>query len=160
MSALVKLAKEHKAMIKSPNELFTADPRSVKTLSADGEIVEDLNYLVWDCIILGPKDSLYEGGKFHVTITCGENYPFKPPQAVFKTSIYHPNISSTGLVCIDILKHNWSPVFNIEKILLAISSILAAPNPDDPLEPSIGIHMRDDPEGFAKRARDQTRLYA
>jgi len=158
--ALVKLAKEHRSMIKSPNELFTAGPKVVKTLSANGQIIDDIDYFVWDCIIRGPVGSHYEGGKFHVTITCTENYPFKPPTAVFKTRIHHPNISATGLVCIDILKHNWSPVFNIEKILLAISSILAAPNPDDPLEPSIGIQMRDDPEGFAKMARDHTRLYS
>jgi ubiquitin-protein ligase len=116
--------------------------------------------MIWDCVLHGPKDTPYEGGRFHVCITPTANYPFKPPIVMFKTRIYHPNISAAGHVCMDILKHNWSPVFGIEKILLSISSILSAPNPNDPLDIAIGKHMTEDPESFAERAREYTKLYA
>lgn len=55
--------------------------------------------------IVGPKDSPYEGGVFHVDIRIGEQYPFAPPKMQFITKVWHPNVSSqTGAICLDILK--------------------------------------------------------
>jgi ubiquitin-protein ligase len=39
------------------------------------------------------------------------------------------NISERGGVCIDILKHNWSPALSIFKVVLSLSSLLTDPNP-------------------------------
>ena len=45
--------------------------------------------------------------------------------------IYHMNISERGSVCIDILKHNWSPALSLYKVLLSLSSLLTDPNPSE-----------------------------
>jgi len=37
------------------------------------------------------------------------------------------------LFSLDILKENWSAVYNIHTILLSIQSLLSEPNPDSPL---------------------------
>lgn len=55
----------------------------------------------------------------------------------FITPIYHPNIDSAGRICLDILKTQpqgaWKPSLNISTILTSLQSLIAEPNPDDPL---------------------------
>ena len=54
--------------------------------------------------ITGPEDSPYAKGHFKLNIRVPERYPFEPPQIHFETKIYHPNIDTSGRICLDILK--------------------------------------------------------
>jgi ubiquitin-protein ligase len=49
-----------------------------------------------------------------------EDYPCNPPEVVFKTPIFHPNVYKSGEICLDILKSNWSPVYDVSNILVSI----------------------------------------
>ena len=62
---------------------------------------------------MGPTDSPYEGGVFIMNIKFPPDYPFKPPRVTFETKIYHPNINSSGGICLDILKGEWSPALTV-----------------------------------------------
>ncbi|MGH0144711.1 UNVERIFIED_CONTAM: hypothetical protein FKN15_020547 [Acipenser sinensis] len=95
------------------------------------------NIYEWRSTILGPPGSVYEGGVFFLDITFTPDYPFKPPKVTFRTRIYHCNINSQGVICLDILKDNWSPALTISKVLLSICSLLTDCNPA--LEPSKGL---------------------
>lgn len=114
----------------------------------------------WQASIMGPRDSPYQGGVFWLKIHFPKDYPFKPPKVMFLTKIYHPNISSSGAICIDILKDNWSPALTISKVLLCICSLLDDPNPDDPLVPDIAELFKSDREAYNVKARDRTMVYA
>eukprot|EP00064_Thunnus_orientalis_P001433 superscaffoldBa00000097_g1436 len=88
------------------------------------------NIYEWRSTILGPPGSVYEGGVFFLDIAFTPDYPFKPPKVTFRTRIYHCNINSQGVICLDILKDNWSPALTISKVLLSICSLLTDCNPD------------------------------
>ena len=93
----------------------------------------DGNLFEWNAIIIGATDTPYEGGIFHIALSFPQTYPFTPPIVRFKTKIFHPNISESGEICLDILKYHWSPAYSIPHILLSIVSLLSDPNFDDPL---------------------------
>jgi len=114
----------------------------------------------WQASIMGPRDSPYQGGVFWLKIHFPKDYPFKPPKVMFLTKIYHQNISSSGAICIDILKDNWSPALTISKVLLCICSLLDDPNPDDPLVPDIAELFKNDRDAYNVKARDTTMVYA
>ena len=147
MSTLQRIQKELIEIKKDPPANCSAGPEG-----------EDL--YEWQASIMGPKDSPYQGGVFWLKIHFPKDYPFKPPKVMFLTKIYHPNISSSGAICIDILKDNWSPALTISKVLLCICSLLDDPNPDDPLVPDIAELFNSDRDAYNKKAQETTMIYA
>ena len=123
-----------------------------------GPINEDMFH--WTSTIMGPDDSPYEGGVFFLDIIFPTDYPFKPPKLKFETRIYHPNISNSGNICLDILKDQWSPALSISKVLLSVCSLLTDPNPDDPLVPAIAQKYKTNKEEYIRVAKEWTRKYA
>lgn len=118
------------------------------------------NLYEWVSTILGPPGSVYEGGVFFLDIHFSPEYPFKPPKVTFRTRIYHCNINSQGVICLDILKDNWSPALTISKVLLSICSLLTDCNPADPLVGSIATQYLQHREEHDRIARLWTKRYA
>ncbi|KII70786.1 Ubiquitin-conjugating enzyme E2 D2 [Thelohanellus kitauei] len=122
----------------------------------------------WRATIMGPVSlcvniqdgSPYKGGVFFLTIHFPTDYPFKPPKVSFDTKVYHPNISTSGNICLDILRSQWSPALTISKVLLSICSLLTDPNPDDPLVPDIARQYQKDRNNYNKTAREWTSRWA
>lgn len=114
----------------------------------------------WQATIIGPDETPYEGGVFSLKIAFPADYPFKPPKITFETKIYHPNINSSGGICLDILKDQWSPALNTTKVLLSICSLMADPNPSDPLVPEIARLYNSNRSEFNRVAKEYTEKYA
>ena len=43
-----------------------------------------------------------------------------PPKLSFMTKIYHPSITASGEICIELLKADWSPAVKIAKSTMVI----------------------------------------
>lgn len=89
------------------------------------------NILEAYAMIVGPKDTLYEGGFLFFNIKFPNNYPFSPPELKYipnnKVRI-HPNIYANGKVCLSILGTwsgpKWTSIMDITTVLLTIQSLL------------------------------------
>ena len=123
------------------------------------EINQDIYgyHYVW---LHGPKDTPFEGGIFKICISLPQDYPYKPPKMTFQTRVYHPNISRDGGICIDILKDQWSAALRLNTVILSLSSLLANPNPNDPLVPEIANEYSYDKEKYNKNVIAYVKKYA
>jgi len=52
---------------------------------------EEEDIFKWDLMIIGPPDTLYEGGFFNCKLEFPLDFPNAPPTMTFKTTIWHPN---------------------------------------------------------------------
>lgn len=93
----------------------------------------DENQFHWQATIIGPEGSPYADGVFTLNIDIPQDYPLRPPKIFFITKIYHPNVTSNGSICLDLLKDSWVPNLTISKALIAIYTLLGHPEPENPL---------------------------
>ena len=111
-------------------------------------------------IFRGPKDSPYETGKFSLNVILPVEYPMVAPTITFETPIFHPNIDTKGNICLDLLKNQWASTCNLIFAIENIVSLLATPNPSDPLNPQASDLYKENKELFEKRVRDDIKKYA
>ncbi|CAK9295884.1 unnamed protein product [Gordionus sp. m RMFG-2023] len=127
------LQKHLKEMLKNPEPGFSVG------------LDNDDNIYLWNVMIVGPPDTLYEGGFFKAQLQFPTEYPMKPPKMKFLCEMWHPNVSKDGDVCISILhepgedsygyekaSERWLPVHSVESILHSVISLLADPNTESP----------------------------
>jgi hypothetical protein len=69
-----------------PTEMSKNPPEGVSV-----GLGEDENIFCWDLFIVGPPDTLYEGGFFNAKLEFPQDFPNSPPVMTFKTPIWHPN---------------------------------------------------------------------
>jgi ubiquitin-conjugating enzyme E2 D/E len=139
---------------KEVNDLSTAPPVNFSVTQDAHDIFH------WTGTIIGPQDTPYESGSFSVDIRLPSNYPIHPPSVIFNTKIYHPNVSSKGMLCLSILTNEWRPALTIADVLTTILNLLKSPNTEDPLLPQVANELKTDAERFWQKAREWTQKYA
>lgn len=150
--AVLLLKKQLRDLTKNPVEGFSAG------------LVDDSNLFEWQITVIGPPDTLYEGGFFNARLTFPKDYPNAPPVCRFTSEMWHPNVYKDGTVCISILHapgdsefgdetaaERWSPVHTVETIMISIISMLSSPNDMSPANVDAAKQWREDPAGFKRR---------
>ncbi|CAL1697951.1 unnamed protein product [Somion occarium] len=81
-TALRRLMTEYKALISqgSPDGMFTAGP------------ISESDFFTWEALIMGPKDTPFEGGVFAAKLTFPSDYPLSPFKMKFEPPLFHPNV--------------------------------------------------------------------
>ncbi|WFD41997.1 E2 ubiquitin-conjugating enzyme [Malassezia psittaci] len=143
---------------------------------------DESNLFEWEILIIGPMDTLYEGGFLKAELTFPPEYPLLPPTMKFKTPMWHPNIYEDGTLCISILvsltlmqhapgkdeygyedaSERWLPIHTVETILISVISLLSSdtPNTDSPANIDAAKQVREDLPGYRKKVRRLVRQSA
>ncbi|XP_073421680.1 ubiquitin-conjugating enzyme E2 G1-like [Dendrobates tinctorius] len=150
--SVLLLRKQLAELNKNPVEGFSAG------------LIDDNDIYKWEVLLIGPQDTLFEGGFFKVHLTFPADYPLRPPKMKFITEIWHPNVAKNGDVCISILhepgedkfgyekpEERWLPIHTVETIMISVISMLADPNSDSPANVDAAKEWREDPNGEFKR---------
>ncbi|KAG8054804.1 hypothetical protein GUJ93_ZPchr0001g32935 [Zizania palustris] len=152
--ASLLLQKQLKDLMKHPVDGFSAG------------LVDDCNVFKWQVTIIGPPDTLYDGGYFNAIMSFPQNYPNSPPTVRFTSEMWHPNVYPDGRVCISILhspgedpngyelaSERWTPVHTVESIVLSIISMLSSPNDESPANIEAAKEWRENRDDFKKKVR-------
>lgn len=114
--------------IKRDLKEFFTDPVPEVFLVPDTE-----NICSSHAIVIGPRDTPYEGGFFYFFVKFPPDYPIKPPKVKLMTTgketvRFNPNLYRNGKVCLSILGTwsgpGWSPANNLSSVLLSIQSLM------------------------------------
>jgi ubiquitin-conjugating enzyme E2 R len=84
LSAIRALQMELKSLQATPVEGFTVQ-------------CDDQNVFKWTVAIFGPPGTLYQGGYFKASIKFPTNYPYAPPNLLFLSKVWHPNVYEVRL---------------------------------------------------------------
>tara|TARA_Y100000389_G_scaffold170184_1_gene177007 strand:- start:1516 stop:2214 length:699 start_codon:yes stop_codon:yes gene_type:complete len=121
--------------------IVSKDLKGIKTndLNSMGIFVEfnEENLLEAKAMIIGPKDSVYEGGILFFKLFYPKNYPFSPPDVCYVSRNrvrIHPNYytrhhhTGHGKVCLSILGTwdgpKWTSIMDTSTVLITMQSLL------------------------------------
>eukprot|EP00435_Cladocopium_sp_Y103_P038666 s1491_g10.t1 len=118
------------------------------------------NLTHWGVYLTGPKGTPYDCGWFAAGLDIPEKYPYLPPKFKILTKILHPNVAAeSGEVCLE-YHDNYGPAWTIYRVVLSVVALLAAPEPQDPMNVEAAALQLSHPELFAEKARLWTQTYA
>jgi ubiquitin-conjugating enzyme E2 A len=112
------------------------------------------NFPTWNCTNTGPPDTIWDGGKFNLTLRFTRDYPIDPPTARFQSPMFHPNVFPGGRVCIDTLQQNSRPANTVMSVLISIQLLLNDPNPRSPANTLAAACFRNNKQEYIRRVAE------
>ncbi|KAJ8302789.1 hypothetical protein KUTeg_019185, partial [Tegillarca granosa] len=82
------------------------------------------NLFKWKATVDGASGTVYDGLRYKLVFDFPSGYPYQAPIVKFESACYHPNVDEHGNICLDILKENWSALYDVRTVLLSIQSLL------------------------------------
>lgn len=141
-------------LVKELKNLDQSPPEGIRV------IVNDDDFTSISADIEGPGGTPYENGIFRMKLVLSRDFPQSPPKGFFVTKIYHPNISSSGEICVNTLKKDWNPTHGLRHVLLVVRCLLIEPFPESALNEQAGKMLLENYEDYARHARLYTSIHA
>lgn len=145
-------------------EVSELQPTLPCTCRLDFKDVDDLRKFN---LIISPKDGYWNGGQFLFQISIPPEYNIKPPVAVCKTKIWHPNITENGDICLSILREHaidgtgWLPTRTLKDVVWGLDALFNdLLNFDDPLNIEAAEQYARDKYAFERKVREYINNYA
>lgn len=135
-------------------ELKKSPPEGIRIQTSEEDMLDVTG------IIEGPEGTPYAGGYFRVKFKFTEEFPAAPPKCWFATKIFHPNVSSSGEICVNTLKKDWKSTYGIEHILVTVKCLLIYPNPESALDEEAGKLLLENYASYCDRAKLITSVHA
>lgn len=142
-----QVMKEMQSMVEHPLE-------GIKIQINDADVTDI------QALVDGPAGTPYAGGIFRVKLALGKDFPQSPPKAFFLTKIFHPNVASSGEICVNTLKKDWKPDLGVKHILLTIKCLLIVPNAESALNEEAGKLLLERYDDYSQRAKMMTEIHA
>jgi len=119
-----------------------------------GGPIDRNNMKKWVIHFNGPQGSDYEGGKFHVEINFGSDYPKSIPGCKFlNEELLHPNINSSGCVCFG--NYVWRDGYTIIDLISALKHLLKKPYFNSGYDdPQVRDFYNADPVAYHRTVRE------
>ena len=159
MSSLDRIIEEFKDINRNP----------ISNCGITVGLVNENDYRLWKCYLIGPKDTSYRGGVFFMNVKFPEEYPIKPPEVYYVTPIYHLNVNPRaprssediplGNISISTLSW-WKPEYTIRETLINIFGLIYKANPDSPYGLDRAEEFRENREKYEEKVKYFTKKYA
>ncbi|KAG2448649.1 hypothetical protein HYH02_006006 [Chlamydomonas schloesseri] len=121
--------------------------------------MNETNLLDIQAEIEGPQGTPFENGTFRMRLTLPADFPASPPKGFFITKVFHPNVSTAGDICVNVLKRDWTSETTLRHVFMVIRCLLIQPFPDSALNEEAGKLLLEDYEEYDKRARLMTSIH-
>jgi len=132
------------------------------------ELVTPNDLTKWRVYITAPSGTPFEGGVFETEISFPAEYPMAPPELIFVSEMWHPNVYPDGKVCISILhppgkdqynemeraEERWMPAHSPLSIFNCFLTLFEEPNIFSPANIDASTMWRDRRDEFNNRAKE------
>ncbi len=113
------------------------------------------NYRVWNFTLCGPVGSPWAGLMLKGSLTFPSSFPRGSLNFTFSPALWHPNVSSSGIVCLG--DEGSSAADRIERVLMLLHEFLLIPNPDNPYNSEAARLYKADRRAYDMRAREDAK---
>ncbi|ABN64341.1 predicted protein [Scheffersomyces stipitis CBS 6054] len=145
-------AKVSGAQLRLQKDITELDlPKTIKVTFPDSSDFFNFNLQIL------PQQGFYKGGVFDFKVEINGNFPIDPPKIRCLNKIYHPNIDLEGNICLNILREDWSPVLNLNSVLIGLNFLFLEPNPNDPLNKEAANVLVKDKSQFKRNVSNSMR---